>query len=264
MLPTNTWAYTGVFTSPCLGWKNRQWSTEPSYLLSFAAPQTPPSLAGTNVTKRLQSCGHKLNADWSRQVLADRTADALGKETLDFSLVETGGLNIPGKLLCVFKRWKSRLLDFTCWQLIQINKNLQPKILCEKNVHGLPLATGYRSAEERKVPANNTETKQRERERTGGIPGEPGTEQVVATATQPCRTPSTLWAVALSAITSTWLIEVTGWTSDNPGARGWVQASCWESAQTATEEEEEGGQEQHKIKDHPRTLTRISNVHSKV
>lgn len=249
--------------SQYLGWKNRQWSTEPSYLLSFAAPQTLPSLAGTNVTKRLQSCGHKLNADWSRQMLADWTADALGKETLDFSLVETGGLNIPEKLLCVFKRWKSRLLDFTCWQLIQINENLQPKILCEKNVHGLPLATGYQSAE-RKVPANNTETKQWERERTGGIPRSLGQSKWWQQLPQPCRTPSTLWAVALSAITLTWLTDVTGWTSDNPGARGWAQASCWEPAQLATEEEEEGGQEQHKIKDHPRTLTRISNVHSKL
>lgn len=60
---------------------------------------------------------------------------------------------------------------------------------------------------------------------------------------QPCRTPSTLWAVALSAIISTWIINVTGWTSDNPGARG------WEPAQTASEEEEEGEQERHKIKD---------------
>lgn len=51
------------------------------------------------------------------------------------------------------------------------------------------MATGYQSAEERKVPANNTETKQRERERTGGIPGEPGTEQVVATATPALQDP---------------------------------------------------------------------------
>lgn len=106
------------------------------------------------------------------------------------------------------------------------------------------MATGYhQSAEERKVPANNTETKERERERTGGIPGEPGTEQVVATASPALQDPIHLWAVALSAIISTWIINVTGWTSDNPGARG------WEPAQTASEEEEEGEQEQHKIKD---------------
>lgn len=111
-------------------------------------------------------------------------------------------------------------------------KTCNQKYFVKKNVHRLPLATGNHPSAERKVPASNTETKERERGRTGGIPGEPGTEHVVASASPGLQDPTHPLGSGSECHHLSLHGKCDRVTSDNAGPRG------WEPAQTASEEEE--------------------------